>query len=89
MYFPTDTFDFPIRLKVLKDEIRKPYFISLKQFLWKEGVQGPDDSAPNLQIYPPRKIYSWFYACATLTPHVYVHSTEYLFVVKLYPSGQS
>lgn len=47
-------------LKVLKDEIRKPYFISLKEFLWKEGVQGPDDSAPNLQIYPPpRNIYSW------------------------------
>jgi uracil-DNA glycosylase len=44
-------------LKVLKDEIRKPYFISLKEFLWKEGVQG-DDSAPNLQVYPPRKIYS-------------------------------
>jgi len=47
-------------LKVLKDEIRKPYFISLKEFLWKDGVQGSDDSAPNLQVYPPpRNIYSW------------------------------
>ncbi|KAF8274753.1 uracil-DNA glycosylase-like protein [Lactarius quietus] len=47
-------------LKVLKDEIKKPYFITLKQFLWKEGVHGPDDSAENLNIYPaPRNIYSW------------------------------
>ncbi|KAH9178416.1 uracil-DNA glycosylase-like protein [Lactarius sanguifluus] len=47
-------------LKVLKDEIKKPYFITLKQFLWKEGVCGPDDSAENLNIYPaPRNIYSW------------------------------
>jgi len=48
------------RLKVLKDEIKKPYFISLKEFLWKEGVQGPDDSARDLKVYPaPRNIYSW------------------------------
>ncbi|KAA1467329.1 uracil-DNA glycosylase [Dentipellis sp. KUC8613] len=47
-------------LKLLKDEIRKPYFISLKEFLWKEGVQGPDDSAKNLKVYPaPKNIYSW------------------------------
>lgn len=26
------------RLKVLKDEIKKPYFISLKKFLWEEGT---------------------------------------------------
>jgi len=43
------------RLKVLKDEIKKPYFISLKEFLWKEGVQGPDDSARDLKVYPARK----------------------------------
>ncbi|TFY55222.1 hypothetical protein EVG20_g9399 [Dentipellis fragilis] len=47
-------------LKLLKDEIRKPYFISLKEFLWKEGVQGPDDGAKNLKVYPaPKNIYSW------------------------------
>ncbi|KAH9983086.1 uracil-DNA glycosylase [Russula compacta] len=47
-------------LKVLKDEIKKPYFISLKEFLWKGGVHGPDDSAQDLQVYPaPRNIYSW------------------------------
>ncbi|KAI9512991.1 uracil-DNA glycosylase-like protein [Russula earlei] len=47
-------------LKVLKDEIKKPYFISLKEFLWKEGVRGPDDSEHDLKVYPaPRNIYSW------------------------------
>ncbi|KAI0249155.1 uracil-DNA glycosylase-like protein [Lactifluus subvellereus] len=47
-------------LKVLKDEIKKPYFVSLKEFLWKEGVHGPDDSANDLKIFPaPRNIYSW------------------------------
>jgi uracil-DNA glycosylase len=50
--------DAPIRLKVLKEEIRKPYFISLKEFLWKEGVHGPDDGAQDLKVYPARKIYS-------------------------------
>ena len=39
----------PIRLKLLKDEIRKPYFLNLKQFLWDAGVQGIDDI--------PRKVY--------------------------------
>jgi len=44
-----------LRLKVLKDEVKKPYFIGLKQFLWKEGVRGPDDGDKNLNIYPARK----------------------------------
>ncbi|KAG6909937.1 hypothetical protein DXG01_014206 [Tephrocybe rancida] len=42
-------------LKVLKEEIKKPYFIALKKFLWEEGVKGPDDSSPKLRIYPARK----------------------------------
>ncbi|KAF8072038.1 uracil-DNA glycosylase-like protein [Lyophyllum atratum] len=47
-------------LKVLKDEIKKPYFIALKEFLWEEGVRGPDDTSPKLRIYPaPRNIYAW------------------------------
>ncbi|KIJ66656.1 hypothetical protein HYDPIDRAFT_108560 [Hydnomerulius pinastri MD-312] len=47
-------------LKLLKDEIKKPYFISLKKFLWEAGVQGPDDSVKGLKVYPsPRNIYSW------------------------------
>lgn len=43
------------RLKILKDEIRKPYFIKLKQFLWQQGVKGASDSATSLRIYPARK----------------------------------
>ncbi|TFY82874.1 hypothetical protein EWM64_g1138 [Hericium alpestre] len=39
-------------LKLLKDEIKKSYFISLKEFLWGEGVQGADDSAKNIKVYP-------------------------------------
>ncbi|KAE9408408.1 uracil-DNA glycosylase [Gymnopus androsaceus JB14] len=47
-------------LKLLKDEIKQPYFISLKRFLWQEGVRGPDDSPQSLKIYPsPRDIYTW------------------------------
>ncbi|KAG5651739.1 hypothetical protein H0H81_007592 [Sphagnurus paluster] len=42
-------------LKVLKDEIKKPYFIALKKFLWEEGVKGPDDTPATLKIYPARK----------------------------------
>lgn len=44
------------RLKVLKDEIKKPYFISLKKFLWEEGVRGPDDNVKGLKVYPPREL---------------------------------
>ncbi|KAG1791722.1 uracil-DNA glycosylase-like protein [Suillus plorans] len=47
-------------LKLLKEEIKKPYFISLKKFLWEEGVHGPDESAKNLKVYPsPKDIYAW------------------------------
>ncbi|KAI0032528.1 uracil-DNA glycosylase-like protein [Vararia minispora EC-137] len=47
-------------LKLLKDEIKKPYFIALKEFLWKEGVRGPDDSDKALKVYPaPKNIYAW------------------------------
>jgi hypothetical protein len=27
----------------------------LKEFLWKEGYQGGDDTSPTVQVYPPRK----------------------------------
>lgn len=50
-------------LKVLKDEIRKPYFLKLKEFLWEEGVRGPE--TPCNKVYPaPKNIYSW----SNLTP---------------------
>ncbi|KAK7690602.1 hypothetical protein QCA50_005701 [Cerrena zonata] len=52
-------------LKVLKEEIRKPYFIKLKRFLWEEGVKTVNESAKSLRIYPaPGNIYSW----SNLTP---------------------
>ncbi|KIK10100.1 hypothetical protein K443DRAFT_670731 [Laccaria amethystina LaAM-08-1] len=45
-------------LKLLKDEIRKPYFLSLKQFLWDAGVKGVDDIQS--KVYPSSKnIYKW------------------------------
>jgi uracil-DNA glycosylase len=43
------------RLKVLKDEIKKPYFITLKKFLWEEGVRGPDEIPRSLKIFPSRE----------------------------------
>ncbi|KIK62539.1 hypothetical protein GYMLUDRAFT_41999 [Collybiopsis luxurians FD-317 M1] len=52
-------------LKLLKDEIKKPYFIALKRFLWQAGVRGPDDTPLPLKVYPsPRDIYTW----SQLTP---------------------
>lgn len=45
-------------LKLLKDEIKKPYFINLKQFLWDAGIKGMDDIPRN--VYPsPKNIYKW------------------------------
>lgn len=41
------------RLKLLKDEITKDYFISLKRFLWEEGVRGPNDTPKSCKVYPP------------------------------------
>ncbi|TDL25619.1 uracil-DNA glycosylase [Rickenella mellea] len=47
-------------LKILKDEIKKPYFIGLKTFLWNEGVRSPDDESNSSKIYPsPKNIYAW------------------------------
>ena len=43
------------RLKVLKEEIRKPYFIKLKEFLWEQGVKGPNDTSKSVKVYPARK----------------------------------
>ncbi|KAH9989013.1 uracil-DNA glycosylase-like protein [Russula vinacea] len=69
-------------LKVLKDEIRKPYFISLKNSSGKRAAE-------DLKVYPARKIYIRpARAIPGLTPHGYGHSTEYLLMVKLYPLGK-
>ena len=66
---------------MLKDEIKKPYFLDLKKFLYSKGVRGPD-SVPKPDIYPPREIVqlhcpNWFlmhplakniYTWSNLTP---------------------
>jgi len=48
-------------LKVLSEEIRQPYFLKLKRFLWEEGVQGAtEQSVGSPKIFPPPKdIYNW------------------------------
>lgn len=48
-------------LRVMKDEIRKPYFLQLKEFLAKEGVTGtgPSSSGPVKIFPPPSDIYQW------------------------------
>ncbi|KAI0787811.1 uracil-DNA glycosylase [Fomes fomentarius] len=52
-------------LKLLKDEIKKPYFMALKRFLYEKGVKGLADSQDRLDIYPqPKDIYTW----SNLTP---------------------
>ncbi|KAI6039799.1 uracil-DNA glycosylase-like protein [Pisolithus marmoratus] len=43
-------------LKLLKDEIKRPYFIALKKFLWEAGVRGADDSVKGLKVYPSLKV---------------------------------
>lgn len=44
------------RLKVLKDEIKKPYFLNLKRFLYETGVRGPNSVPMKPEIYPAREI---------------------------------
>ncbi|KZS92509.1 uracil-DNA glycosylase [Sistotremastrum niveocremeum HHB9708] len=45
-------------LKVLTEELKKPYFIQLKEFLWQEGVRDASHLTP--KVFPPAKdIYAW------------------------------
>ncbi|KAG8741193.1 hypothetical protein FRC10_003187 [Ceratobasidium sp. 414] len=47
-----------LEFKILKDELKKPSFIKLKEFLWEEGVRGKDKPCPS--VYPPAAdIYAW------------------------------
>jgi uracil-DNA glycosylase len=47
------------QLKVLSEEIRQPYFLKLKRFLWEEGVQGAtEQSVGSPKIFPPRLLQS-------------------------------
>ncbi|GAA5973920.1 hypothetical protein JCM11641_001220 [Rhodosporidiobolus odoratus] len=60
----------PSWLEKLQDEVRKPYFLHLKRFLWNEGLKGVDEREKegegkekgkgNLKVFPPaRDVYSW------------------------------
>jgi uracil-DNA glycosylase len=42
---------------MLKEEIRAPYFLHLKEFLWEQGVRGPEDTRLPLKVYPHRKLF--------------------------------
>ncbi|THH19815.1 hypothetical protein EW146_g1413 [Bondarzewia mesenterica] len=71
-------------LKLLKDEIKKPYFISLKEFLWQEGVKSPDDSIKSLKVYPSLPTLL-FYPPKLESGSL---SQKYLCLVKLHPAGK-
>lgn len=52
----------PVWLKMLKDELRKPYFLALKRFLRDQGIKDVSDPEPEegLKVYPPAPdVYSW------------------------------
>jgi len=54
------------QLKVLSEEIRKPYFLKLKRFLWEEGVQGAtEQSVGSPKIFPPRAFESSVFSFET------------------------
>ena len=65
---------------MLSDEIRKPYFLKLKTFLWDQGVKGPSDSAKGLKVYPERKIAVFRNASSALTYRA--NSEEHLCLVQ-------
>ncbi|GAA5869352.1 hypothetical protein JCM1840_005447 [Sporobolomyces johnsonii] len=52
----------PSWLALLQDELKKPYFLSLKKFLWQEGLRGTTekDDKGKAKVFPPaRDVYSW------------------------------
>ncbi|KWU45626.1 uracil-DNA glycosylase, partial [Rhodotorula sp. JG-1b] len=51
----------PSWLEHLQDELRKPYFLELKRFLWSEGLRGTQDrQGGKLKVFPPaRDVYAW------------------------------
>ncbi|KAJ2922884.1 hypothetical protein H1R20_g14242, partial [Candolleomyces eurysporus] len=47
-------------MKLLQSEIRKPYFLKLKKFLWDSGLKSAQNTPQTVKIYPPAKdIYNW------------------------------
>ncbi|GAA5907014.1 uracil-DNA glycosylase, partial [Sporobolomyces salmoneus] len=52
----------PSWLSLLQNELKKPYFRKLKEFLWKEGLRGTKDkdSKGKWTVFPPaHDVYSW------------------------------
>ncbi|GAA5830085.1 hypothetical protein JCM11251_006868 [Rhodosporidiobolus azoricus] len=56
----------PSWLAKLSTEVRKPYFLELKRFLWNEGLRGTEDREKEgkgkgkLKVFPPaRDVYAW------------------------------
>lgn len=45
----------PSWLSLLQDEVRRPYFLKLKESLWKEGVKGVGNSTCGGKVFPPRE----------------------------------
>ena len=77
-----------LRLKVLKDEIRKPYFISLKEFLWAQGVKGAENSPKSLKVYPARE-YLQTESLRRIQLMARCYSKEHLFLEQLDTSRTS
>lgn len=75
------------RLKVLKDEIRKPYFIKLKKFLYEQGVKSVGDSAPSLRVYPARMSPHCHFSLNLADSYIPSRSEKHLFMVQSYASG--
>lgn len=48
----------PSWLSLLQNELKKPYFRKLKEFLWKEGLRGTKDkdSKGKWTVFPPGKL---------------------------------
>ncbi|TNY22014.1 uracil-DNA glycosylase-like protein [Rhodotorula diobovata] len=51
----------PSWLEHLQSELRKPYFLELKRFLWREGLKGTQDrDKGTLKVFPPaHDVYAW------------------------------
>ncbi|GJN94526.1 hypothetical protein Rhopal_007609-T1 [Rhodotorula paludigena] len=51
----------PSWLDPLQSELRKPYFLELKRFLWGEGLRATDDREKGkLKVFPPaHDVYAW------------------------------
>lgn len=70
-------------LLLLKDELKKNYFIKLKEFLWSEGMRGPMNSLKG-KVYPEG---TWSHIDARSTQLKY-HSIQLELTFLLYSSSR-